>query len=224
MQPSISVIADVNKELIDTYKAIQSDWKKVYLSLRKHAKLHSKEYYYHVRSSNPRTLHSRASKFIYLNRTCWNGLYRVNLKGQFNVPIGTKDSVILDTDNFELISEKLKYSKIICQDFKETIRQSEKGDFVYIDPPYTVKHNNNGFIKYNENIFSWDDQIRLRDSVLEGVEKGVMFTISNANHESILELYKDLGDILYVNRNSIISGKSKFRGKTSELLIRAGWL
>lgn len=93
-----------------------------------------------------------------MNRTCWNGLYRVNKKGDFNVPIGTKTRVLLNTDNFVLVSKILKNADIVEQDYYETISKAKKNDFVFIDPPYTVKHNSNAFIKYNENLFSWKDQ------------------------------------------------------------------
>ena len=93
-----------------------------------------------------------------MNRTCWNGLYRVNKKGDFNVPIGTKTRVLLNTDNFVLVSKILKNADIVVQDYYETISKAKKNDFVFIDPPYTVKHNSNAFIKYNENLFSWKDQ------------------------------------------------------------------
>jgi DNA adenine methylase len=222
-RPKGSVLADINLDLIETYNAIKTDWKNVDLCLRKHAKLHGDTYYYKVRASTPRKPYSKAARFIYLNRTCWNGLYRVNLKGEFNVPKGTKENVLLESDDFEAVSDSLKSSKIKCQDFQTTIRSAREGDFVYVDPPYTVKHNTNGFLKYNEKIFSWDDQVCLRDVIEEASNRGVQFTISNANHSSIHELYKDIADITFANRKSVISGDPKYRGQTSELIIRIGW-
>src|SRR5690606_6490089 len=99
----------------------------------------------------------RAAAFLYLNRTCWNGLYRVNRDGIFNVPIGTKTNVLMSKDDFFRVSEVLKRSELFNVDFEDTIDQCGCGDFLFVDPPYTVRHNNNGFVKYNEEIFSWQD-------------------------------------------------------------------
>jgi len=147
------IIADSNLELINCYKAIKSNHKEVEKILRLHQRRHCNDYYYQMREYQPRKQCTRAARFIYLNRTCWNGLYRVNLKGEFNVPKGTKNNVLLETDKFEKIAAKLKKGSIMCQDFEKTLAVAGEGDFVFIDPPYTVKHNLNGFLKYNEKIF-----------------------------------------------------------------------
>ena len=217
------ILSDLNGELINTYQAIRDDYKKIIALLRAHDRKHSHDYYYKVRSAKPRTSHTRAARFLYLNRTCWNGLYRVNLKGEFNVPKGTKDRVLLETDDFEKIAWRLAKAHIVCQDFEKTIDMAEQGDFVFIDPPYTVKHNLNGFIKYNETIFSWNDQLRLRDAVARALKRGAQITMSNADHESIRLIYADLCDIETVERTSVIAGNSVHRKKTSEALMRMGW-
>ena len=98
LQPQNALLGDSNKELVDTYRAIKSEWKLVYRYLRAHHTKHSKEYYYQIRKSRPISSASKAARFIYLNRTCWNGLYRVNLSGVFNVPIGTKSTVVFADD------------------------------------------------------------------------------------------------------------------------------
>jgi len=192
-------------------------------SLRLHQANHSDSYYYDVRSSKPRKPHTRAARFIYLNRTCWNGLYRVNLKGQFNVPRGTKDTVMMETDDFDAISKLLDGGSIVCQDFQKTLSKAGEGDFVFVDPPYTVKHNNNGFVKYNEKIFSWQDQELLKQSINQAVSRGAKVTMTNADHPSIRTLYKDNTEIEILDRLSVISGSPTFRGKVSEVLIRFGW-
>lgn len=217
------VVSDINGDLIDCYKAIQDDFEEVEKYLKIHQRHHCKDYYYKVRSSKPRKSHTKAAKFIYLNRTCWNGLYRVNLKGEFNVPIGTKTNVLLGADDFGAISSRLKKGKILCQDFEKTLKLAKKGDFVFVDPPYTVKHNYNGFLKYNEKIFSWDDQVRLKESIVESVNRGVMVTMTNADHESIRNLYSDVCEIDRIDRNSVIAGSSSHRGLTSEVIMRIGW-
>lgn len=218
-----SILSDSNQELIDCYQAIQSNYKLVEKYLRKHQRNHSDEYYYQVREYKPRQIYTKAARFLYLNRTCWNGLYRVNLNGKFNVPRGTKNSVILDTDNFELVAQKLKSAKILCQDFEQTLAITEKGDFAFIDPPYTANHNLNGFLKYNKRLFRWRDQERLKDAISCAVDRGVQITMTNADHESIHELYSDMCEIERIERKSVIAGNTIHRGQTSEVLMRIGW-
>ena len=154
LEPKSAIISDINTELIETYRAIATDWESVYKVLLQYDKKHCKEFYYKIRSISPRKSFLKAARFIYLNRTCWNGLYRVNRKGEFNVPKGTKDRVILSTDKFKDVSDLLKRCSIQNSDFSSIIDETQKDDFLFVDPPYTIKHNNNGFIKYNENIFS----------------------------------------------------------------------
>lgn len=223
LRPTKSILSDLNEELVNTYSCIKSNPKLIQRYLNEHQRRHSKEYYYQLRGKSLSSPYTRAAKFLYLNRTCWNGLYRVNLKGEFNVPIGTKSSVSMDTDNFGLTSKVLEKAEIKCADFESTINCAKKGDFVFVDPPYTVKHNLNGFLKYNEKIFSWEDQLRLKSSIEKALDRGVKVTMSNANHSSIVDLYEDLCEIETISRASVLSGKREFRGKTTELLMRIGW-
>ncbi len=169
---------------------------------------------------NVRSNFAKAAKFIYLNRTCWNGLYRVNSKGFFNVPIGTKTNVILESDNFEKISFCLKNVKLIANDFSKVVNSAGKGDLVFADPPYTVKHNHNGFIKYNESLFSWDDQLRLKDSLAGAIQKGAKVIITNAYHPSIKALYKGMGEQIKIIRPSRIAASAVARGQFEELVIK----
>ena len=110
-------------------------------------------------------------------------------------------------------------SKILNSDFEELISNARKNDFIYTDPPYTVKHNLNNFIKYNDNLFSWDDQIRLRDCLVEAGKRGAKFIVTNADHESIRDLYSKF-TIMSVSRPSTMAASSKKRGATSELIIK----
>lgn len=219
LQPRNAVLGDLNAELVETYKAIQSDWCGVQERLERHQNAHSKDYYYFTRSVIPSDPLDRAARFIYLNRTCWNGLYRVNLSGIFNVPIGTKDAVVLDTDDFATIAHLLRPAKIVAGDFEVLIDQAVEGDTIFADPPYTVRHKFNGFVKYNESLFSWHDQVRLRDSCLRAIGRGVKVFITNADHESIRALYQDGFEFNSIERYSSISGKSSTRGKYPELII-----
>lgn len=221
LRPKKAIIADLNKDLINTYLVIKNDWQKLFKYLKVHQKKHSNEYYYEMRSLHYSDKIKEAAKFIYLNRTCWNGLYRVNLEGEFNVPIGTKENVILGTDNFELISNQLRKVKILNYDFQRIVDMSDKDDFLFVDPPYTVQHNNNGFLKYNEKLFHWDDQVRLRDSLMKAKKRGVKIVLTNADHPSILNLYESDFDIIRVNRISKIAAKAEFRNSCNELIIRS---
>jgi len=128
--------------------------------LARHQELHCKDYYYMVRNKKPRGRIKAAAWLLYLNRTCWNGLYRLNQAGNFNVPIGTKTLVCLPTDDFPAASAALSDVDLRACDFEETIERTRVGDLIFVDPPYTVKHNLNGFVKYNETIFSWSDQVQ----------------------------------------------------------------
>lgn len=219
LNPAQAILADINSELIDTFQALKTDWEGVYKLLKKHHNNHTKEYYYKIRASKPLALCSRAARFIYLNRTCWNGLYRVNLKGQFNVPIGTKTNVIMETDRFNEVSERLQNSVLHKSDFETIINNTVYGDFLFVDPPYTVKHSDNGFIKYNERLFSWDDQVRLSRCLIEAQKRGVQIVLTNASHDSIYNLYSDRFKCITVSRSSVIAADSSKRRKCDELLI-----
>lgn len=219
LRPKQAILSDTNKDLIDTYRSIQTDWKKVLKTLRKHHKNHCKEYYYMVRGSKPKAESSKAARFIYLNRTCWNGLYRVNLNGDFNVPIGTKSNVILETDNFAKVAQLLKNIQLEDANFEQIIDQSSKGDLLFVDPPYTVTHNNNGFIKYNENLFNWEDQVTLSKCLKRAKKRGANIITTNANNESIKKLYKSSFKLLPISRKSLIAANSSNRGDFEELII-----
>lgn len=217
-----AILADSNIELINTYIAVKENWYDIVKLLEFHQKNHSKNYYYKLRETvNSKNIIEMAARFIYLNRTCWNGLYRVNKKGKFNVPIGTKTKVILPDDDFESIAKKLKTTQLLCQDFEKTINMAMPGDFLFVDPPYTVKHENNGFIKYNEHLFSWSDQERLAKSLLTAKTRGVKILLSNAYHDSIIALYKSNFEIIKVSRASVIAGNTPDRKIVHELLIRS---
>ena len=151
--------------------------------------------------------------------SCWNGLYRVNLNGEFNVPIGTKQKVILDTDNFKEVSNLLKNVELMHSDFEDIIDSAKENDLLFIDPPYTVTHNYNGFIKYNEELFSKEDQVRLRDCLVSAVDRGVKVLSTNANHRYIKDLYRSEFFYKPVKRSSVIAADRANRGSFGELLL-----
>lgn len=221
LQPKHALLSDINRELVDAYSAIRDSCQAVVQGLSYYHRIHSARIYYKTRAAILRSPVSRAIRFIYLNRTCFNGIYRVNTRGQFNVPIGSKESVIMPTDNFPKVSAALQNARISSCDFADAIARARRDDFVFIDPPYTVKHSNNGFLKYNEVLFSWPDQVRLRDAVQKAKERGAKLLILNAPHKSIKELYGGFGRIDVLKRNSLISGKPGSRGVFEELAIRS---
>lgn len=141
------------------------------------------------------------------------------MKGQFNVPIGTKDKVIFETDNFPAWSRALTNSKIRCIDFEKAIDQATEGDFIFVDPPYTVRHNMNGFVKYNQNIFAWEVQIRLRNALERALHRGASFAMTNADHESVRDLYTGFGKHRTLSRYSVIAGEAVHRARSTELLV-----
>ena len=222
LQPEKALLGDMNSDLISAYVGIQKNHIKITKLLKEYQKKHSDEYYYAIRKTIFTDPVEQAARFIYLNRTCFNGIYRVNLKGEFNVPRGTKNSVILSTDDFGSLASLLKNANVITADFEELIDQAMQGDLVFADPPYTVRHNNNGFIKYNEKLFSWDDQVRLSKALTRARKRGAKILSTNANHESVRELYSsEVFHLETVSRYSSISAKNSGRNQFEELIIQA---
>lgn len=220
LTPMNALIADSNPDLIELYQVVRDSHATLAKHMRTHQRLHCHDYYYQIRSWSPRGRVQRAARLLYLNRTCWNGLYRVNRNGLFNVPKGTKDRVVFDTDNFQHLSGLLRTAEICAQDFETTISHASHGDFLFVDPPYTVKHNLNNFVKYNRHLFSWRDQERLRDSLATAKDRGAMIVVTNANHPAIHNLYSGLAPHVSLDRHSVLSGDASYRRNTSEALFR----
>lgn len=222
LAPSRAYLADMNLKLIRTFRAVRDDVEAVISLLDLHEI--SREKYYEVRSSIPQSDVEEAVKFIYLNKTCWNGLYRENRKGEFNVPFGLRDKqkspVVTEPDKLRRASEALQSCFIEHKSFTESLALPDSGDFVYLDPPYTVSHNNNGFIEYNSSIFSWEDQEKLCQMAHNLRDKGCRVLISNADHEAIRDLYSDF-EIIVIERSSTIASKKDKRKRVTELIIKS---
>lgn len=212
------LLADVNRPLINTYLRMKGNHAALFHSVEEHFDLHSKERYYDVRTRMGNSSVQDAADFIYLNRACFNGLFRVNLAGRFNVPIGTKVYELRDRGEFEGWSNRLQNADIRVADFEETIDACGEGDFIFADPPYTVNHNSNGFIEYNEKIFGWSDQVRLHDCLLKAAKRGARFALTNADHPTVHELYEGFA-LQRVERGSEMAGRTSARGKTTEVVI-----
>ena len=214
--PKKAVLSDVNPRLIETYQQLRDAPLEVIDVLDKWT--NDEQTYYRVRRMNFDDTIPRAAQFIYLNRTCWNGLYRVNRQGKFNVPFGHHGRTIFDAQHLMDVAESLKNAEVHHADFDQILKQAQEGDFIYLDPPYTSLHDNNGFRQYNESLFSWRDQQRLGRTAVCLAERGCTVLVSNADHETVLGLYPGFPH-RRVARHSILAASSKFRRPTSELLI-----
>jgi len=221
LKPNRAILSDRNEDLIGTFLAVKRNWQGVQALLRRYQQLHSKRFYYWMRRSRPRTATARAARLIYLNRTCWNGLYRVNKRGEFNVPKGTKKTVLLNSDDFDQISQALEHASLLVSDFEPVIQQAQQGDLIFVDPPYVTSHSDNGFLKYNEELFSWNDQVRLRDCLLEAKKRRAHILVTNADSPLIRRLYEKSFSIRAVTRSSVIAASPARRGIRPELIIRS---
>lgn len=210
-------LSDSNRELIETYETIALDVEQVIAQLETFEQ--SAAFYYAIRSEAPDCRFRRAARFIYLNQTSYNGLYRVNLKGVYNVPYGARSKPFLDAQTLRRAGAALDRAILSVQDFEKSLDHVGAGDLVFIDPPYTVSHNHNGFIKYNQSLFSLDDQHRLANYIRALKRKGAKYILTNAAHASIEKIF-DLGDArIEVTRASLIGGKKAKRGQISEYIF-----
>lgn len=216
---SRALLSDLNPYLINAYQWMKKDSDRLFNALMTHFDNHDSDYYYSIRSGVGFDTLSDAAALIYLNRACFNGLFRVNLTGKFNVPIGTKLFALRDREEFVGWANKLQTADLLTDDFESIIDRCIRGDFLFVDPPYTVKHNGNGFIEYNEKIFSWDDQVRLAACLARAKDRGVEFLLTNADHDNVRSLYSDRYTLASRQRGSEMAGKAANRGQTTELLV-----
>jgi len=212
-------LSDINSDLIITYNVIKNDVEKLIELLNLHQKNHNEEYYYQIRNTQQELKDPIAisARFLYLNKTCYNGLYRVNKKGYFNVPIGSyRNPDIVNKKNLRLCSKAFKIADINLHQFDKINPKS--GDFVYFDPPYHPIKNN--FTSYTKLDFSEQDQIRLRDFALELHKKGVMVMISNSAAEVIKKIYSEYPfTIRSISAPRYINCKPDERKNVEELII-----
>lgn len=224
LQPQNGYISDMNEELINLYSVVRDDVYELIDDLNKHKV--SKEYFLKIRNLDRTEKYNKlsdiqkASRFIYLNRTCFNGLYRVNSQGQFNVPFGNyKNPKIVDAENLINCSKLLKNTEICCADFSGILNKVQKGDFVYFDPPYVPLNETSSFTSYTKDGFDIDMQFKLRDVCDELDNKGVMFMLSNSDTKLVNELYSNY-EIKKVFASRAINANGNGRGKITEVLVR----
>ena len=216
-----SYLSDINKDLINFYRCLQNNYVELSAYLKQWS--NNQETYYDLRDRNSNDLIEKAAIFYYLNRHSFNGIYRVNKAGQYNVPYGYKTySELIPFNEISNASKIIKDVVLETQSFEESLLNVQDGDFVFLDPPYTVAHNQNGFIKYNQKIFSWEDQMRLKEQVEILVERDITFIMTNANHSSIRDLYTGIGRKEVISRYSVVGGKNAKRKNYTEILITNG--
>lgn len=229
LAPKHAVINDSNKELIYVYKCLRDKrlYDKMAAFCKQHEANHSEEYYYQIRNldRHPRkfakeTIPFKASRCLYLNKACFNGLYRVNNKGYFNVPSGKYEKI--KCFNEENMAELYKYFHkrkpvISNKDFEQAVKTAKAGDFVYFDPPYDVV-GEQSFTSYTKHGFGREEQTRLRDCIKNLTDKGVLVMASNANTDFIRELYKDF-NIHVIEAKRMINSNGTGRGNVEEVIV-----
>jgi DNA adenine methylase len=220
-------LSDINQELITAYQVVKNYVNKLIHHLRKYQREYNKnpsEYYYELRDNiKPRNDIEIAARFIALNKTCYNGLYRVNRNGIFNVPIGKyKNPVICDATNLENVSNALRYSKAVIQisDYKEALFNAKKDDFIYLDSPYHPLSSTANFTGYTDYGFGNNDQLELAKIFVGLNDRGCKVLLSNSDTPFIRRLYSDFSDnIKEVNVSRAINCKASRRIGHKELLI-----
>lgn len=220
--PKNAELSDLNSELVTTYNVIKNSVDELIQSLQKH--IYDKEYYLEVRARKAEVLSDVevASRFIFLNRTGFNGLYRVNKSGQFNVPFGRYNNpVICDKDNLQRVSDALQDVVIKHQDYKSVLKTAKSGDFVYLDPPYYPINATSSFTSYTAEGFLEKEQVELRDTFIKLHKKGCFVMLSNSDTPFINDLYSELDRVVInkITAGRAINSKGSGRGKITEVLV-----
>ena len=220
-------ISDLNSDLVLSYTTIRDRIDELINSLKIHEKNYqkdSKSYYYFIRETNPRSEIEKTSRLIFLNRTCFNGLYRVNSKGKFNVPLGKYTNPnIVNEDNLRSVSNILQSSNVAikCRDFESVLRDAKKGDLVYFDPPYQPVSDTANFTSYTNKDFTYDDLSRLAELCMKLDSKGCNVLLSNSNSKEVEEMFSSKPwKVSKIQANRSINSNSKKRTGHFELLIK----
>lgn len=216
-----AIISDTNAELIDTYIAIRDHVENVIKLLATYP--HNESFFYALRADDPlqMDIEHRAARMIYLNKTCYNGLYRVNKQGKFNAPFGRyKSPTYNDPENLRAVSSALQNIEILCTSFETVLKRATHGDFIYFDPPYVPLSTTANFTSYQSDGFGLEVQEELRDVCLSLTKKQVNFMLSNSATEIVRTLYASSQfKIAEVSANRAINSNPNKRGKLNELLV-----
>ena len=219
-----AILSDINTELINAYDVVKNGVEALIGELGRHEakyKLAPKDYYYQVRAEEPSDDVGNAARLIFLNRTCYNGLYRVNRMGRFNVPFGRYENpTICDEENLLTINQVLHWSsaKLLAVDYREATKDAGKGDFVYLDPPYQPVSATANFTSYTDSGFSFDDQIRLGDWFRELDRRGCRVLLSNSSNGKVRRIYRGYS-VQEVEVLRAISCKADRRKGHTELIV-----
>lgn len=219
--PTSAYLSDSNAFLIQTYQLVRDRPEDVIRFLAEFE--NTRDAYYRIRETVYEDAAQGAAQFIYLNRTSFNGIYRVNLKGKYNVPYGGEGKKHFEPEVIRAASEALKHAKLFARDFHAAAEDIGQGDLVFLDPPYTVSHNKNGFIKYNQKLFTLDDQHRLSRFIDMVIDSGAKFILSNADHEVVRNIFEHTGEVRTVSRQSLLGGRQAKRGRTNEIIVSNAW-
>ncbi len=222
LQPQRAVLSDINPELVNVYICVRDRVDDLIHHLEHHAANHSHDYYYQMRSSKPDTSIERAARLLYLNKTCFNGLYRVNAQGQFNVPIGRyKNPKIYDPNLLRAASEALQSATIIQRSFDQVLDSAVSSqDFIYFDPPYQPLSLTSNFTSYSRDAFTANHQMQLRDVFSQLAQQKVPAMLSNSDCPFIRELYKSFAIHTHtIQAARSINANATKRGKINEVLI-----
>ena len=219
-------VSDLNSDLVLSYVTIRDRLEKLIESLENHSKNYHKDstgYYYEVRNQEPKNQIEKVSRLLFLNKTCFNGLYRVNSKGKFNVPLGRYTNPnIVNKENLQAVSKTLQSGKIkiSCRDFSSIIKDAKKGDFVYFDPPYQPVSDTANFTSYTHRDFTEDDLERLADLANQLNSKGCNVMLSNSNSKTVKKLFSSGWKIKEIKANRAINSNSQKRTGHKEIIIK----
>lgn len=219
LRPPRAVLSDAVEGLIETYAVVRDNPDELIASLKSHR--NEKTYYYQVRALDPEKLApiERASRFIYLNRTCYNGLYRVNREGKFNVPFGKyKNPRICDEEGLRAVSEALRGAELKVGDFEEVLEQARSGDFIYLDPPYHPVSRTASFTSYFKDGFGLEEQKRLASVFRRLDKRGCLLMLSNSHTDMVQGLYAEFR-LVVVEARRAINSKGDGRGPIPEYVI-----
>jgi DNA adenine methylase len=216
LRPQSAILSDSNDELMACYRAIVKDARAVEGVLR--GMPTTEAGYYEIRAKRPTDQNERAARLVFLTAHSFNGIFRVNRQGVFNVPFGRRIHLLGEPMSLEAHREALATATLLSGDFSDAVASAKAGDVVYLDPPYTVTHSKNGFLKYNARVFSWRDQERLAAKALELDERGCTVLISNADHRSIEGLYARFRAIP-VSRSSRMASDPQRRRPVTEYVF-----
>lgn len=222
LQPPQATLCDINPKLIDVYSVVKNDVENLIKALKVHK--NNKTHYYRVRKMKPEKLTpvEQAARLIFLNKTCYNGLYRENSKGEFNVPFGRyKNPTICDEERLRNASCALQGVELCAADFEKAVQSARAGDFIYFDPPYVPLTATSNFTSYNKYGFSHDDQVRLAQTFHRLDQRGCYVMLSNSSAQVVYDLYNGC-EMAEIKARRSINSKADGRGPITELLITNG--